>query len=126
MSDLVQICCLDIMLSVAGDDRGLDLLLPELPEKLLSCLVEDEAAADLNLLLGPQVHLLEKVESHLCRFLKIQFLPKIWCLEVVDWNDIVVKLPRLFSVSTDDGSEKKVADASIIHLNCHSFDTVPC
>ena len=47
-------------------------------------------------------------------------------LEVVDWNDVVVKLPRLFSVSTDDGSEKKVADASIIHLNCHLFDTVPC
>src|SRR5207244_1537529 len=122
---LIKIGRLHVILCGSGDDLGLDLLLPELPEKLFSCLVEDEAAADLDLLLGPQLHLLEKAESHLCRLLEIQFLPEMRGLEVVDWDDVVVKLSSLLPVSANYGPEEKVSDTSIIYLNCHFLDTLP-
>ena len=51
------------MLSVPGDNRGLDLLFPELPEKLLSGFIEYEAAAYLDLLLNSQLHLLEQTKG---------------------------------------------------------------
>src|SRR5437773_2557154 len=34
----------------------------------------------------------------------------MWCLEIVDWNDIVVKLSSLLAVSPDDGPEEKVSE----------------
>src|SRR6266704_4390988 len=55
--NLVKIGGLNVMLCVSRDDGGLDLLLPELPEKLFPGLVEYETAADLDILVSPQLHL---------------------------------------------------------------------
>src|SRR5437899_2073507 len=63
ISDVVQICCLDIMLRVPGDYCSLDLLLPELPKELFPGLVEYEAAADLDILVSSQLHFLEQTEG---------------------------------------------------------------
>src|SRR3989442_3644982 len=121
ISDLVKIGHLHIVLSVSGNDRGLDFLLPERSKELFSSLVEDEATADLDLLLSPQLHFPKQAKSHLRRFLEVELLPKIWRLELVDWDDVVVKLSRLFPVSTDNSSEEKISDASIVNLDSHLF-----
>src|SRR5438876_514467 len=62
--NLVKIGRLNVMLRIPGDYCSLDLLLPELPEKLLPGFIEHETAANLDLLLSPQLHLLEKTESY--------------------------------------------------------------
>jgi len=65
---------------------------------------------------------LEQMESYFRGLFEIEFVPVIWALEIVDWNDVIVKLSCLLPVRTDDGSEEKVSDASIIHLNSHLFE----
>jgi len=50
----------------------------------------------------------------------------MWGLEIVDWDDVVMKLPSLLPVSADDGSEQKISDASIVNLNGHLIHELPC
>src|SRR6267143_4934794 len=85
-----------------------------------SCLVEQEAAAYLDLLVLSQLHLVEEVERELGGLFLIHLSPETRALEEGNGYHVVVKLPSLLSVHANDDSVEEVADAGVIDLDSQS------
>src|SRR5712692_9081766 len=91
-----------------------------------SGLVEQEAAAYLDLLILSQLHLAEEIDRELCSLFLIHLSPETRALEEGNGYHVVVKLPRFFAVCSNHDSVEKVADARIVDLDCQSREPRSC
>src|SRR5713101_9096061 len=91
-----------------------------------SGLVEQEAAAYLDLLILSQLHLVQKIQSKLGGLFLIHLSPEARALEEGNGYHVVVKLPSLLSVHANDDSVEEVADTRVIDLDSQSREPRSC
>ena|SRR5436309_11392361 len=82
-----------------------------------SGLVEQETTAYLNLFILSQLHLGEEVESKLGCLLLVHLSSEARALKIGYGDHIIMKLPGLFTMRTDDDSMEKVADTCVVNLD---------
>jgi hypothetical protein len=119
--DLVQVRCLHVILSGSSDHGRLDSLFSISLGQMRSRFVKKEAAADLDILVLSQLHLVEEVERELGRLFLIRFLSEAWALKEEDRDHIVVKLSGLFAVCSNDDSVQEIADTGVVYLDSQSL-----
>src|SRR6267143_4325965 len=85
-----------------------------------SRLIEEKAAAYLDLLILSQLHLVQKIQSKLGGLFLIHLSPKTRVLEEGNGYHVIVKLPSFLSVHANDDSVEEVADAGVIDLDSQS------
>src|SRR6267143_2458675 len=83
-----------------------------------SRLVEQETAAYLKRLLLSQLHLVEQIDRELCSLLLVHLPPKTRALKKGNRDHIIMKLPGLLTMRSDDDSVEEVANASVVDLDC--------
>src|SRR5713101_9435964 len=85
-----------------------------------SGLVEQEAAAYLDLLILSQLHLVQKIQSKLGGLFLIHLSPETRALEEGNGYHVVVKLPSFLSVHANDDSMEKVSNTRVVDLDSQS------
>src|SRR2546425_9817490 len=88
-----------------------------------SGLVEEEATAYLDLLILPQLHLVEELERELGGLFLIHLPPKTRALEKGNGYHIVVKFAGFFPVCSDYDSVEEVADSGVVDLDRQRCET---
>src|SRR6267143_3708916 len=83
-----------------------------------SRLVEQETAANLDLLVLAELHLVQEIDCELCSLFLVHLFSEAWALKIGYRDHVIVKLPGLSSVRSDDDSVEEVADAGVVDLNC--------
>src|SRR6266571_5848032 len=88
-----------------------------------SGLVEQEAAAYLDLLILSQLHLVEELQRELGGLFLIHLPSKTRALEKRNGYHIVVKLSCFFAVRSDNDSVEEVAYSGVVNLDRQSCKT---
>ncbi len=85
-----------------------------------SRLVEQKAAAYLDLFIFSQLHLVQEIHRELGGFFLIHLLRKTRALEEGHRNHVVVKLSSLLSMHANNDSVKEVAHTGVVYLDGQS------
>jgi len=80
-------------------------------------LVKQKTAANLNLLVLPQLHLIEEIDGELCSLLLVHFPSKTRALKKGYGNHIIMKLPGLLTMRANNDPMEEVADTCIVNLD---------